>query len=67
MVRHLAEHIEKLPQTDHRSRAILEQMKEDEERHRTTALKRGGVDLPGPFKRLMTQVSSVMTRTTYWI
>ena len=67
VVKHLEEHIEKLPGTDHRSRAILEKMKEDEEQHRTTALKRGGLDLPGPLKRVMTGVSKVMTRTTYWV
>lgn len=67
VVQHLEEHIDKLPESDHRSRAILEQMKSDEERHRTTALQKGGIDFPGPLKKMMTNVSKVMTRSTYWI
>jgi len=52
---------------DRKSRAILEQMKDDEGRHATTALKAGGVPLPGPVKTLMALMSKVMTRTAYWI
>ncbi len=65
--RHLEEHIEKLPEPDDRSRAILEQMKTDEDHHRATALHQGGLDFPKPLKKLMTGVSRIMTRSTYWI
>ncbi len=64
---HLAEHIEQLPANDHRTRAILEQMKKDEDAHRRTALKRGGIPFPRALKRLMTSLSRVMTRTSYWV
>ena len=67
VVRHLQTHIDRLPEADTRSRVLLAQMKEDEEHHRTTALKRGGMNFPAPVKACMTALSRVMTRTTYWI
>ncbi len=67
VVRHLDEHLAQLPAHDLRSRAILEQMKEDEAHHATLALHAGGAPLPGPVKKLMGLVSKVMTRTAYWI
>jgi ubiquinone biosynthesis monooxygenase Coq7 len=67
VVKHLDEHLNKIPDTDKRSRAILEQMKIDEARHATTALDHGGEPLPMPVKKLMQAMSKVMTRTAYWI
>ena len=67
VVQHLEEHLQALPSEDHRSHAILEQMILDEDQHRTDALNRGGMDFPKPFKNIMTTVSKLMTRTTYWI
>lgn len=67
VVKHLDEHLERLPETDTRSRAILEQMKEDEGRHATVALEAGGTDLPSPVKKLMGLTSKIMTRTAFWI
>jgi len=67
VVRHLDEHLAQLPEHDQKSRAILEQMKEDEAHHATLALHAGGAPLPEPVKRLMGLVSKVMTRTAYWI
>jgi len=67
VVKHLEEHLQGLPSEDKRSQAILEQMKLDEDQHRTDALNRGGMDFPKPFKSIMTAVSKLMTRTTYWI
>jgi 3-demethoxyubiquinol 3-hydroxylase len=67
VVKHLEEHLQALPCEDKRSHVILEQMKLDEDQHRTDALNRGGIDFPKPFKSIMTAVSKVMTRTTYWI
>ncbi len=67
VVEHLTEHMERLPESDHRSRKILGQMRDDEDKHRTTALKKGGADFPTPAKRLMTIMSRVMTRSTYWV
>jgi ubiquinone biosynthesis monooxygenase Coq7 len=67
VVRHLDEHLAQLPPHDQRSRAVLEQMKEDEAHHATLALHAGGAPLPAPVKTLMGLVSKVMTRTAYWI
>ena len=50
---HLGEHLERLPQADKRSRAILETMQTDEARHADNALARGGTKLPFPIPRLM--------------
>src|SRR3569623_1552019 len=46
VARHLDQHLARLPQGDHKSRAILEQMKEEEQQHATTALAAGGAELP---------------------
>jgi ubiquinone biosynthesis monooxygenase Coq7 len=67
VVKHLEEHLEQLPEHDYKSRAILEQMKQDEGEHATMALHAGGAELPGPVKGLMKLVSKVMTRSAYWI
>lgn len=67
VVRHLDEHLERIPETDTRSRAILEQMKEDEGHHATVALEAGGAELPAPVKKLMGLTSKIMTRTAFWI
>ncbi len=65
--KHLDEHLEKLPEQDHSSRVILETMRDDEKHHEETALQKGGARFPAPVKTLMTGVSRVMTRTSYWI
>ena len=67
VVEHLNEHLKEIPKCDRRSRAILEQMKIDEAKHATTALDHGGAELPEPVKGLMSLMSKVMTKTTYWI
>jgi len=65
VVRHLDAHLARLPVQDARSRAVLEQMREDELHHATTAVEAGGADLPAPVKRLMTLTSKVMTGLAY--
>ncbi len=50
---HLHDHLEKLPEQDQKSRAILEQMADDEARHGATARLAGGADLPVPVSLLM--------------
>ncbi len=67
VVRHLDEHLAKISEADQKTRAILEQMKEDEGQHATTALHAGGASLPEPVKKLMNLSSKVMTRAAYWI
>ena len=63
--RHLDRHLRELPNDDARSRAIVEQMRDDEARHGTAALDAGGAEFPQPVKDVMTLVSTVMTATSY--
>ncbi|MCK7498109.1 MAG: 2-polyprenyl-3-methyl-6-methoxy-1,4-benzoquinone monooxygenase [Comamonadaceae bacterium] len=53
VVRHLDDHLARLPAHDARDRAILEQMRADEAHHATTALGAGAAELPTPVKSLM--------------
>ncbi|MFN3986430.1 MAG: 2-polyprenyl-3-methyl-6-methoxy-1,4-benzoquinone monooxygenase [Rhodocyclaceae bacterium] len=62
---HLHGHLARLPEGDARSRAILEQMKEDEARHAQTAVALGAHELPAPAKLAMKLVSRVMTTVAY--
>jgi 3-demethoxyubiquinol 3-hydroxylase len=64
---HLESHLEKLPKEDHRSRAIVDQMRLDEIEHGQAALQAGGIDLPGPIKAVMQLMSKVMTNSAYRI
>lgn len=64
---HLESHLEKLPPEDHRSRAIVEQMRIDEIEHGQVALHAGGVALPEPIQKVMQAMSKVMTTTAYKI
>lgn len=64
---HLDGHLDVLPAADLRSRAVVEQMKEDEAGHATTAIAYGAAELPGPVKKLMKFAARCMTRTTYRI
>lgn len=63
--KHLQSHLQQLPEQDVRSRAVVEQMLEDEARHAQTALGAGGYRFPAPVKGLMTLVSKAMTSTSY--
>ncbi len=67
VVKHLEEHLQQLPEADTKSRAILEQMKQDEGRHATVAIEAGGAELPYPVKKLMGLSSKIMTRTAFWL
>lgn len=64
---HLDSHLQKLPDTDQRSREIVSQMKADEAKHRASAEDAGGVPLPAPIRGLMRVMSRVMTTTAYRI
>lgn len=65
--RHLQNHLQKCPVQDNKTRAILEQMNEDETRHAQTALAAGGVALPKPIQTVMRWVSRIMTTSSYRI
>jgi len=62
---HLQDHLDQVPENDQRTRAILEQMKEDEIEHGQKALDHGGAELPGPIKAAMQLTSKLMTRSVY--
>lgn len=64
---HLTDHLERLPEDDTRSRAIIEAMRADEIAHGARARAAGGIELPAPVRALMRRASRVMTRTAYWI
>jgi ubiquinone biosynthesis monooxygenase Coq7 len=67
VVRHLEGHLEKLPEADTRSRAILTQMRDDEARHGAAAERAGGEAMPAPVRAAMRVISKVMTTTAYWV
>lgn len=64
---HLNSHLQELPLTDHKSRAIVEQMRVDEIEHGAAAQSLGARDLPTPVKALMRGMAKVMTTTAYHI
>jgi len=64
---HLETHLERLPQADHASRAIVAQMKTDEAAHAAQALAEGAIELPRVAKALMRRAAKVMTTTAYVI
>ena len=65
--RHLDGHLQRLPQADQRSRAVVEQMKADEAAHAQTAVRLGGVGLPAPVRSAMRAAAKVMTTTAHYI
>jgi ubiquinone biosynthesis monooxygenase Coq7 len=67
VVKHLDDHLQQIPAGDEKSRAILEQMREDEAQHATSALEAGGLRFPLPVKFGMSLVAKVMTQSTYRI
>lgn len=67
VVAHLEDHLSRLPESDARSRAVLEQMRVDEAAHARGAEDRGAVELPPLVKRAMRFASGVMTRTAYLV
>ncbi|HKE93818.1 MAG TPA: 2-polyprenyl-3-methyl-6-methoxy-1,4-benzoquinone monooxygenase [Povalibacter sp.] len=67
VVEHLNGHLGRLPHDDLRTRAILNQMTADEERHGRDAMQAGGAELPGVARTLMKLTAQVMTRTAYWL
>ena len=67
VVRHLEGHLQRLPVADRKSRAIVEQMRDDEARHATSALRHGGAELPAPVRAAMRASSRVMTGTAFFV
>ena len=67
VVAHLEGHLRRLPEEDKKSRAVVEQMREDEARHATSAIAHGGAELPEPAKAAMRLSSKAMTETAFWL
>lgn len=64
---HLESHLDRLPVSDTTSRAIVEQMRDDEVRHAVEAEKAGGIQLPAPVRWSMRAAAKVMTTTAHYI
>ncbi len=62
---HLGGHLQRLPEADARSRAIVRQMRDEEQEHGEKAAAAGAAELPRPIKDLMRLTSKVMTGTAY--
>jgi len=65
--RHLEGHLDRLAPEDQRTRAVLAQMRDDENRHGAAGRALGGAELPYVVKLAMRAASKVMTRTAYWV
>jgi len=64
---HLSDHLQRLPAADLRSRAVLRQMKVDEQQHGEKAAALGGTPLPAPLQWAMGLSSRLMTGSSYWV
>lgn len=64
---HLDGHLQNLPVTDARSRAIVDQMRLDEIRHAETAVRLGAAELPSTVKLAMKLSAKVMTKAAYYL
>ncbi len=67
VVKHIDKHLARLSKDDVKSREILLRMREDEELHNKKAQAAGAYELPQPAKILMSSVSKIMTKTSYWV
>ena len=64
---HLQEHMHRLPMADLASRAVVDQMQQDEAQHAADAQKAGAVPLPKPIMQAMKLAAKVMTTVAHRI
>jgi ubiquinone biosynthesis monooxygenase Coq7 len=64
---HLASHLERLPANDLKSRAVVEQMRQDEVAHGAAAQALGAAEMPPIARKAMRAMSKVMTGLAYYI
>lgn len=64
---HLQGHLHRLTESDARTRAIVEQMKQDEAGHADTARRLGARPLPASAITTMRLAARVMTTSSYWV
>ena len=62
---HLEGHLQRLPGPDTESRAVVQQMKEDEARHGMAAQHAGAAPVPAPLRWVMRMAARVMTSTAH--
>ncbi|HTQ01121.1 MAG TPA: 2-polyprenyl-3-methyl-6-methoxy-1,4-benzoquinone monooxygenase [Casimicrobiaceae bacterium] len=62
---HLTSHLDRLPERDTKSRAIVDTMRSDEARHGAMAQEAGAVGLPPPIPTLMRAAANVMKAVAY--
>ena len=67
VVKHLDGHLDKLSKNDLKTKAVIEQMRIDEEQHSHDALEAGAEILPDEIKNLMSKVAKLMTSSSYHI
>ena len=67
VVQHLTGHLDRLPASDAKSRAIVHKMRDEEAMHGTNAKDAGASDLPAPIRRIMHLTAKIMTGTAYWL
>lgn len=61
---HLRSHLDKLPERDQQSHAVVEQMLDDEQAHGANALRSGGLHFPRPIKKAMAGIARLMTESS---
>ena len=64
---HLQSHLDRLPEQDQASRAVVARMKQDEERHADQARAAGALELPAPVRLAMKGAAKVMTTTAHYL
>ncbi len=64
---HLTQHLNRVPYKDQATRAVLEQMRIDEERHGAQATENGGQKLSFPIRLAMRGMASIMKFATFRI
>jgi ubiquinone biosynthesis monooxygenase Coq7 len=64
---HLQHHLRNIPNEDKKTKAILERMQADEEYHANLAIEAGAIELPFVVKQLMSMVSKLMTKSSYYL
>lgn len=64
---HLEKHRQQLPAHDLKTSALLKKMQDDEAHHADTAKKAGAIELPYIIKQLMSVMSTLLTKGSYYI
>ena len=65
--RHLENHLTRLPESDVKTRKVLEAMRDDEIRHGESGEQHGAAPMPQAMKLAMRFMSRLMTRTAYFV